>query len=184
MDDFEYLNAMVLNNQDFRTIATNFLEKIRQEFIHYSSTFESDEASAQKTRCLKDIFQVYKIDNHIHASAAITQQELIRFIRNSLREDPNKIVKINNNSPITLKKLTAFKAINQSKINTILLDTHVKRSVFGNFKAFESSFYPFGYKELKDVFLRPDNYINGEFFGRILRVKLNFKLFFLKIFNL
>jgi hypothetical protein len=58
--------------------------------------------------------------------------------------------------------LTAFKAINQSKINTILLDTHVKRSVLDNFKAFESSFYPFGYKGLKDVFLRPVNYINGE----------------------
>jgi hypothetical protein len=140
MDDFESLNAMVLNNQGFHTIATNFFEKIRQELSDYSSTFESDEASVQKTHCLKYIFEVYRIDNHIDASVAMTQQ-LIRFISKALKEDPNKIVKINydNNSPITLKQLTAFKAINQSKVNTIL-DTHLKRSVLGNFKAFESSF--------------------------------------------
>jgi hypothetical protein len=186
MDDFESLNVIVLNNQGFHTIATNFLEKIRQEFSDYSSTFESDEASAQKTHCLKDIFEVYRIDNHIDASAAMTQQQLIQFISKALKEDPNKIFKIDydNNSSITLKQFTAFQSVNQSKINTILLDTHVKRSVLGNFKAFESSFYPFGYKELKDVFLRPVNYINGEFFGKILRVKMNFKLFFSKIINL
>jgi len=87
MDDFESLNAMVLNNQGFHTIATDFFEKIRQEFTHYLSTFESDEASAQKTRCLKDIFQVYRIENHIDASAAMTQQQLIRFISKALKED-------------------------------------------------------------------------------------------------
>jgi hypothetical protein len=112
MDDFESLNAMVLNNQGFHTIATNFFEKIRQELSDYSSTFESDEASVQKTHCLKYIFEVYRIDNHIDASVAMTQQ-LIRFISKALKEDPNKIVKINydNNSPITLKQLTAFEAV-------------------------------------------------------------------------
>jgi len=70
----------------------------------YSSTFESDKASAQKTHCLKDIFEVYRIDNHIDASAVMTQQQLIRFISKALK-DLNKILEIDsdNNSPITLK---------------------------------------------------------------------------------
>lgn len=47
------------------------------------------------------------------------------------------------------------------------------RQTFHRFDKFNSKYNPVGASELREIYLKSDNYINGEYFARIIKVKLN-----------
>ena len=47
---------------------------------------------------------------------------------------------------------------------------HADRHTFHRFDKFNSKYNPLGQSELRDIFLKNDNYIGGKFFGELLKV--------------
>lgn len=46
------------------------------------------------------------------------------------------------------------------------------RQTFHRFDKFNSKYNPVGASELRDIYIKSDNYINGEYFARLIKVKL------------
>lgn len=44
------------------------------------------------------------------------------------------------------------------------------RNTFHRFDKFNSKYNPIGESRLREVFMKTDNYINGKFFGKLIRV--------------
>lgn len=51
------------------------------------------------------------------------------------------------------------------------LDVHADRHTFHRFDKFNSKYNPLGQSELRDIFLKNDNFIGGKFFGELLNVR-------------
>lgn len=47
------------------------------------------------------------------------------------------------------------------------------RQTFHRFDKFNSKYNPVGASELREIYIKSDNYINGEYFARLIKVKLN-----------
>lgn len=45
------------------------------------------------------------------------------------------------------------------------------RQTFHRFDKFNSKYNPVGASELREIYLKTDNYINGEYFARLIKVK-------------
>jgi AMP deaminase len=53
---------------------------------------EFKEITQQKSVPHRDFYNVRKVDTHIHAASSMNQKHLLRFIKNKLKTDGDKIV--------------------------------------------------------------------------------------------
>lgn len=49
------------------------------------------------------------------------------------------------------------------------------RQTFHRFDKFNSKYNPVGASELREIYLKTDNYIGGEYFARLIKVKSGFR---------
>lgn len=49
------------------------------------------------------------------------------------------------------------------------------RQTFHRFDKFNSKYNPVGASELREIYLKTDNYINGEYFARLIKVQYKYK---------
>ena len=49
------------------------------------------------------------------------------------------------------------------------------RNTFHRFDKFNAKYNPIGESRLREVFMKTDNYIGGRFFGKLIKVILNFQ---------
>ena len=81
------LNAFVLAGAT-TTLARKRLDVLKHKFsLHETMNWEIEEEEARQDP--KDFFNIAKVDNHIHLSAAFTSVHLLTFIRNKIKNAPN-----------------------------------------------------------------------------------------------
>ncbi|SOV81238.1 AMP deaminase, putative [Plasmodium sp. gorilla clade G3] len=148
-----------------------YLEKKFDFHIMFNGPLELSETRDIKHR---DFYNIRKVDVHVHHSACMQQKELLRFIREKYRTEPNTIVYVNEKREmLTLKsifdeelKSTAY----ESTIDT--LGVNALGNCFHRFDLFNEKYNPFGQKLLRDIFLKTDNYIEGRYLAEITKKQI------------
>lgn len=67
---------------------------------------------------------IRKVDTHIHAASCMNQKHLLRFIKKTLRTQPNEVVDLKNGVPITLKMVFEEMKLDAYDLNVDILDVH------------------------------------------------------------
>ena len=105
------------------------------------------------------------------------QKQLLRFIKDKAHNEGDGVVyKEKDGSILTLREV--FKKLNISiyAFDIDMLDCHADRSTFQRFDKFNAKYNPLGQSELRDIFLKTDNFVGGKYFADLVKVLLKFFL--------
>ncbi|KAL7062532.1 hypothetical protein AAHC03_01004 [Spirometra sp. Aus1] len=132
---------------------------------------ESRESLEQKQVPHRDFYNIRKVDTHVHAASCMNQKHLLRFIKKCLRTRSNELVCQDKKTgePMTLKQLMDHLKLTVYDLNIDNLDVHADRNTFHRFDKFNAKYNPIGQSQLREVFLKTDNYNKGAFFAHVLR---------------
>ncbi|CAF0932827.1 unnamed protein product [Rotaria sordida] len=80
-----------------------------------------------------------------------------------------KVYKKQDGTILTLKGVFDELKININEIDVDLLGVHADRNTFKRFDRFNANYNPVGQTMLREIFMKPNNYINGVFFAEMLK---------------
>uniref|UniRef100_A0A665WQ66 AMP deaminase n=1 Tax=Echeneis naucrates TaxID=173247 RepID=A0A665WQ66_ECHNA len=117
----------------------------------------------------RDFYNVRKVDTHIHAAACMNQKHLLKFIKTTYQREADRVVLERGSQKITLKDVFNNLKMDPYDLTVDSLDVHAGRQTFHRFDKFNSKYNPVGASELREIYLKTDNYINGEYFARLIK---------------
>uniref|UniRef100_A0A3Q1H2T9 AMP deaminase n=1 Tax=Anabas testudineus TaxID=64144 RepID=A0A3Q1H2T9_ANATE len=110
-----------------------------------------------------------QVDTHIHAAACMNQKHLLKFIKTSFDTDEGRVVLEKGSQKLTLKDVFNNLHMDPYDLTVDSLDVHAGRQTFHRFDKFNSKYNPVGASELREIYLKTDNYIKGEYFARLIK---------------
>eukprot|EP01094_Clydonella_sp_ATCC50884_P001547 TRINITY_DN11159_c0_g1_i1.p1 TRINITY_DN11159_c0_g1~~TRINITY_DN11159_c0_g1_i1.p1 ORF type:complete len:1275 (+),score=439.06 TRINITY_DN11159_c0_g1_i1:252-4076(+) len=123
--------------------------------------------------CTVDFYHVKKVDNHIHLNTGMGCEHLREFIKSKIRDHPDDVVWLNplDNSPVTLKSVFADLGV---AIDHVTIDSLSMRadSTFHRFEGLKLRCDPFGQTDLRAIFLRRNNHMEGRYLAELTREML------------
>ncbi|CAG2064858.1 unnamed protein product, partial [Timema podura] len=135
---------------------------------------ELRELASQKAVPHRDFYNIRKIevmvDTHIHAASCMNQKHLLRFIKKTLKNHADEVVTCSKGGEtMTLREVFESMHLTSYDLTVDMLDVHADRNTFHRFDKFNAKYNPIGESRLREVFLKTDNYLNGKYFGRIIK---------------
>ncbi|XP_019311829.1 AMP deaminase 3 isoform X1 [Panthera pardus] len=144
----------------------NFLES---KFSLHEMLNEMSEFKELKSNPHRDFYNVRKVDTHIHAAACMNQKHLLRFIKHTYKTEPDRTVAEKRGRKITLRQVFDSLHMDPYDLTVDSLDVHAGRQTFHRFDKFNSKYNPVGASELRDLYLKTENYLGGEYFARMVK---------------
>jgi AMP deaminase len=118
----------------------------------------------------RDFYNVRKIDNHVHHSACMNQKHMLRYIKKKIRCESaqHRPVISRDGKLMTLQEV--FQSLNLTAYDLSIdtLDMHATQT-FQRFDKFNLKYNPIGESRLREIFLKYNNYIKGEYLAEITR---------------
>ncbi|XP_061598989.1 AMP deaminase 3 [Cololabis saira] len=166
--DLSHVLAMIADGPT-KTYCHRRLNFLSSKFHLHEMLNEMAELKELKSVPHRDFYNVRKVDTHIHAAACMSQKHLLTFIQKTYKTDADRVVLEKDGQKMTLQQV--FHSLNMDAYNLTVdsLDVHAGRQTFHRFDKFNSKYNPVGASELREVFLKTDNYINGEYFAQIIK---------------
>lgn len=166
--DLSHVLAMIADGPT-KTYCHRRLNFLCSKFFLHEMLNEMAELKELKSVPHRDFYNVRKVDTHIHAAACMSQKHLLTFIQQTYKTDANRVVLENAGQMMTLQQV--FHSLNMDPYDLTVdsLDVHAGRQTFHRFDKFNSKYNPVGASELREIFLKTDNLINGEYFARIIK---------------
>ncbi|CAH8837660.1 unnamed protein product [Trichobilharzia szidati] len=168
--DFDTIRTFVADGP-LKSFCYRRLTYLASKFQLHSLLNEARESLEQKRVSHRDFYNIRKVDTHLHASSCMNQKHLLRFIKKTIRTKANVHVceDPKTKKPITLNELIDKIGITLYDLNIDNLDVHADRNTFHRFDKFNAKYNPIGQSQLREVFLKSDNYIKGVFFAHVLK---------------
>ncbi|CAL9099383.1 unnamed protein product [Musa textilis] len=154
---------------NIRTVCHRRLVLLEQKFNLHLMLNADREFLAQKSAPHRDFYNVRKVDTHIHHSACMNQKHLLRFIKSKLRKEPDEVVIFRDGTYLTLKEVFESLDLTGNDLNVDLLDVHADKSTFHRFDKFNLKYNPCGQSRLREIFLKQDNLIQGQFLAELTK---------------
>ncbi|XP_043980880.1 AMP deaminase 3b isoform X2 [Gambusia affinis] len=166
--DLSHVLAMIADGPT-KTYCHRRLNFLESKFYLHEMLNEMAEMKELKRVPHRDFYNVRKVDTHIHAAACMNQKHLLKFIKLSYQNDADREVLEKGNQKITLKEV--FRKLNMDPYDLTVdsLDVHAGRQTFHRFDKFNSKYNPVGASELREIYLKTDNYIKGEYFALLVK---------------
>uniref|UniRef100_A0A4W5Q123 AMP deaminase n=1 Tax=Hucho hucho TaxID=62062 RepID=A0A4W5Q123_9TELE len=117
----------------------------------------------------RDFYNVRKVDTHIHAAACMSQKHLLNFIQTTYKTEADRVVLEKGGRKLTLREVFEHLNMDPYDLTVDSLDVHAGRQTFHRFDKFNSKYNPVGASELREIYLKTDNLIDGEYFARIIK---------------
>uniref|UniRef100_A0A8C5L8B7 AMP deaminase n=1 Tax=Jaculus jaculus TaxID=51337 RepID=A0A8C5L8B7_JACJA len=168
LDDMNFLLALIAQGP-VKTYTHRRLKFLSSKFQVHEMLNEMDELKELKNNPHRDFYNCRKVDTHIHAAACMNQKHLLRFIKKSYQIDSDRVVYSTKEKNMTLKEVFAKLNMHPYDLTVDSLDVHAGRQTFQRFDKFNDKYNPVGASELRDLYLKTDNYINGEYFATIIK---------------
>ena len=169
VDLYDFYHKIVLGKKE-NTFAVRRLKLIEQNYtMHHilNEGYEDNEASKDTA----DFYKIVKVDNHIHAAGAMTIQDMLQFIQDKIREEPDVVV--------TKDEKTLKEVLDGFEIPTVVGDIHQLSTdvlgmqagpkMFHRFDHFNDAYNPFGKADLRTIFMKTSNHIDGRYFAEITK---------------
>ncbi|XP_063862391.1 AMP deaminase 2-like isoform X3 [Scylla paramamosain] len=168
IQDVNLLCALIANGP-VKSFCYRRLQYLSSKFQLHVLLNEMRELTAQKAVPHRDFYNIRKVDTHIHAASCMNQKHLLRFIKKAMKTHPDEIVCCSKDNKMTLAEVFASMNLTAYDLSVDMLDVHADRNTFHRFDKFNAKYNPVGESRLREVFLKTDNYINGKYFGHIIK---------------
>uniref|UniRef100_A0A669DQ80 AMP deaminase 2 n=1 Tax=Oreochromis niloticus TaxID=8128 RepID=A0A669DQ80_ORENI len=145
------------------------LQYLSSKFQMHILLNEMKELAAQKKVPHRDFYNIRKVDTHIHASSCMNQKHLLRFIKRAMKKYPKEIVHMERGKGQTLMEVFESMNLTAFDLSVDTLDMHADRNTFHRFDKFNAKYNPIGESILREIFIKTDNYIEGKYFGHIIK---------------
>uniref|UniRef100_A0A3B4G9V5 AMP deaminase n=1 Tax=Pundamilia nyererei TaxID=303518 RepID=A0A3B4G9V5_9CICH len=168
IDDMNFLIALIAQGPT-KTYTHRRLKFLMSKFNVHEMLNEMEEMKEVKKNPHRDFYNCRKVDTHIHAAACMNQKHLLRFIKKSYRVDAERVVHNLKGKEVTMKELFQSLNLHPYDLTVDSLDVHAGRQTFQRFDKFNAKYNPVGASELRDLYLKTENHINGEYFATIIK---------------
>jgi AMP deaminase len=127
-----------------------------------------------------DFYRTMKVDNHIHAAAAMSAKQFVNFVRSKLDTEAATVVskKAQAADPVTGAIVTVEKTLAQVYQENGLDADHLTidafnvladYSVYQRFDNFNDKYSPFKLADMRRIFLKTNNEMHGRYFAELLK---------------
>jgi AMP deaminase len=117
-----------------------------------------------------DFYRTMKIDNHIHLAAAATAKQFVDFVRDKLENEGDTVVMEDGQ---TLKQVFDKAGLDSDHLTIDAFNVLADYSVYQRFDNFNSKYSPFRMAQMRKIFLKTDNHINGRYFAELTKIVLS-----------
>ncbi|KAK7878553.1 hypothetical protein WMY93_030389 [Mugilogobius chulae] len=166
--DMNVMMALIINGP-VKSFCYRRLQYLSSKFQMHILLNEMKELAAQKKVPHRDFYNIRKVDTHIHASSCMNQKHLLRFIKRAMKKNPTEIVHMDRGKGQTLMEVFESMHLTAFDLSVDTLDMHADRNTFHRFDKFNSKYNPIGESILREIFIKTDNYIEGKYFGHIIK---------------
>mmetsp|Transcript_14246 Transcript_14246/g.36439 ORF Transcript_14246/g.36439 Transcript_14246/m.36439 type:complete len:1280 (+) Transcript_14246:43-3882(+) len=135
--------------------------------FHQLMNSPSENRACKLSSC--DFYNIFKVDVHVHGNSAMSADHLLDFIKRKAQAEPSKVVIVNEDkSTETLEAMMKSLNIDPENLTLDTLDVRAA-DTFKRYDRFANKYSPFGNSNLRRVFLKHENEIEGSYFGELLR---------------
>ncbi|TRZ00470.1 hypothetical protein DNTS_004549, partial [Danionella cerebrum] len=166
--DMNMMMALIINGP-VKSFCYRRLQYLSSKFQMHVLLNEMKELAAQKKVPHRDFYNIRKVDTHIHASSCMNQKHLLRFIKRAMKKYPGEIVHVEQGRGQTLTEVFESMNLTAFDLSVDTLDMHADRNTFHRFDKFNSKYNPIGESILREIFIKTDNYIEGKYFGHMIK---------------
>ncbi|XP_060892005.1 AMP deaminase 3b isoform X1 [Labrus mixtus] len=166
--DLSHVLAMIADGPT-KTYCHRRLNFLASKFYLHEMMNEMAELKELKLVPHRDFYNVRKVDTHIHAAACMNQKHLLKFIKTTYQTEADRVISEKGGKKLTLKEVFDNLHMDPYDLTVDSLDVHAGRQTFHRFDKFNSKYNPVGASELREIYLKTDNYIKGEFFARLVK---------------
>ncbi|KAI9501431.1 hypothetical protein BX070DRAFT_194672 [Coemansia spiralis] len=158
-----------ISDGPIKTWAFRRLRYLDARWQLYTLLNEREETMQSQMVPHRDLYNVRKVDGHVHLASAMNQKHLLRFIKYKLKTDPDKPVIVRDGKTLTLREV--FESLNLTAYDLSIdtLDMHAHKGAYHRFDKFNLKYNPIGESRLREIFMKTDNFIDGEFFAQITK---------------
>nr|CAD2174192.1 unnamed protein product [Meloidogyne enterolobii] len=168
LKDFNWLNR-ICNEGPLKTFCYRRLTFLQTHFQLHVLLNEQLESAEQRSVPHRDFYNIRKVDTHIHAASSMNHKHLLRFIKKRMRTDADEVVQLKNGRPITMREVFEKMGVSPYDLSVDMLDVHADRNTFHRFDKFNAKYNPVGQNDLREIFIKTDNYVNGRYFAQVLK---------------
>jgi len=151
-----------------KSICFRRLQLLESLFRMHLSLNSEKENEVQKAVPHRDFYNVRKVDTHIHHSAIMNQKHLLRFIKSKLKRSSHEEVTRRDGKLLTLAEVFRSLKLTAYDLSIDTLDMHADNT-FHRFDRFNLKYNPIGESRLREVFLKTDNFRNGQYLAEITK---------------
>ncbi|XP_046897222.1 AMP deaminase 3 isoform X2 [Hypomesus transpacificus] len=166
--DLSHVLAMIVDGPT-KTYCHRRLNFLGSKFYLHEMLNEMAELKELKSVPHRDFYNVRKVDTHIHAAACMSQKHLLNFIQTTYKTEAERVVLEKAGRKLTLRQVFHNLNMDPYDLTVDSLDVHAGRQTFHRFDKFNSKYNPVGASELREIYLKTDNLIHGEYFARIIK---------------
>ncbi|XP_075332705.1 AMP deaminase 2 isoform X2 [Odontesthes bonariensis] len=166
--DMNVMMALIINGP-VKSFCYRRLQYLSSKFQMHILLNEMKELAAQKKVPHRDFYNIRKVDTHIHASSCMNQKHLLRFIKRAMKKYPKEIVHMERGKGQTLMEVFESMNLTAFDLSVDTLDMHADRNTFHRFDKFNAKYNPIGESILREIFIKTDNYIEGKYFGHMIK---------------
>ncbi|KRX55984.1 AMP deaminase 2 [Trichinella sp. T9] len=168
VSDLLRMQSMIMNGP-LKSFCHRRLSYLNAKFQLHILLNDIREMTEQKSVAHRDFYNIRKVDTHVHAASSMNQKHLLRFMKKKVRTEGNRVVLMRGDTPVTLEQVFKEVGLTAFDLSVDSLDVHADRNTFHRFDKFNSKYNPLGQSVLRDIFIKTDNYINGEFFAEVMK---------------
>lgn len=169
LDDQNYM-FMLIADGPLKSFSYRRLNYLSSKYRLHNLLNELHEQTLQKEVPHRDFYNIRKVDTHIHASSAMNQKHLLRFIKKKIKDDcDEEVCRGQDGKPMTLKEVFESMNLSSYDISVDTLDVHADCNTFHRFDKFNAKYNPIGQSRLREIFLKTDNYQEGRYMGTIMK---------------
>eukprot|EP00854_Cymbomonas_tetramitiformis_P011458 gene11458-13542_t len=170
--DLQWLWNMA-RSKPVKALAMRRLRHLEMNYaLHKHLNEEYEERQSRVSQV--DFSSVMHVDNHIHAAAAVTSDELLAVVKRKFQEEAEEVVLDKKGKRLTLADALAKHGVANPEDARLLtkdrLDVKATAKIFCRFDNFNDTYNPMGDGDLRTVFLKSDNVQNGKYFAELLQI--------------
>jgi len=168
VSDYSRLVA-VASSGAMRSFSFQRLQMLTSAYKMHVTVNGSAEDEAQSGLLGTDFYRTMKVDNHIHLAAAATARQFVDFVREKLEGEGDTVVM---EDGTTLKEVFERAGLDSEHLTVDAFDVLADYSTYQRFDNFNSKYSPFRLAQMRQIFLKTNNHIEGRYFAELTKIVL------------
>jgi len=167
--DYNRLVEMVSEGA-MRSFSFQRLQLLSTSFKMHSTINGTIEREEQSNLLGTDFYRTMKVDNHIHAAAAPSAKQFVEFVRRKLETEGDTVVTQDGK---TLEQVFKDAGLDKDHLTIDAFNVLADYSVYQRFDNFNSKYSPFRMADMRRIFLKTTNHIDGRYFAELLKIVID-----------